>query len=599
VTLMSDQKPSLDRLFELVGTICDENGSPDEVAELDSVVFVDGRARRHYLRYCKMHSALRLELRANRATQAVCQQIDAASNATGPDALDIVTVVAPAPTFPSTVIPGTLGFFSSGWPVAYLIATVVVAVGLLVGSRIPTSRSVPIAQELPPAVDGRAVPEPGRLSVGQVTAMVGCRWAEGNARLAVNDDVAVGRKIKLESGLMEIAYDSGAKVILQGPVTYEVESNSGGYLAVGKLTARVEKGGERRGERGEGDASHAIPNPKSQITAPSPPSPLLSPLFVVRTPTATVTDLGTEFGVEVTRSGDTTSHVFRGSVRVQRATAEGTASTDGHVVRENETVRVQSAHGDRQIVSLRTFTTSHFIREMPRPAMKTLDLADMVAGGDGFSGRRDRGIDPTAGQPVDRPIYAHMRGDHQYHRVKGLPFVDGVFIPDGGPGPVQVDSAGHVFDGFRKTANIGFGYVWVGSGTVAFGETILGGVDYASPPHVAILLHANKGITFDLAAIRQANPGQKLLQFRATTGSTEMLSSAEKRSYYAHIIVLVDGRLRFRREVNGSHGAYAASVPIGRNDRFLTLAAGDSGDGYACDQVLFGDPVLEMTPEVE
>ena len=39
---------------------------------------------------------------------------------------------------------------------------------------------------------------------------------------------------------MEITYDTGAKVILQGPVTYEVESAVGGFLSVGKLTAKVE-----------------------------------------------------------------------------------------------------------------------------------------------------------------------------------------------------------------------------------------------------------------------------------------------------------------------------------------------------------------------
>ena len=51
-----------------------------------------------------------------------------------------------------------------------------------------------------------------------------------------------------------------------------------------------------------------------------------------------VTDLGTEFGVEVARSGETTSHVFRGSVRVQSTGADGKVETvypkvkvDGHV----------------------------------------------------------------------------------------------------------------------------------------------------------------------------------------------------------------------------------------------------------------------------
>ena len=52
--------------------------------------------------------------------------------------------------------------------------------------------------------------------------------------------VSLGDKFALASGLMEITYDTGAKVILQGPVTYEVESN-GGYLAVGKLTGKLEK----------------------------------------------------------------------------------------------------------------------------------------------------------------------------------------------------------------------------------------------------------------------------------------------------------------------------------------------------------------------
>jgi hypothetical protein len=57
----------------------------------------------------------------------------------------------------------------------------------------------------------------------------------------------LGRKYNLISGLMEITYETGAKVILQGPCAFAVEPKTGGYLALGKLTARV-------GERGEGRA---------------------------------------------------------------------------------------------------------------------------------------------------------------------------------------------------------------------------------------------------------------------------------------------------------------------------------------------------------
>ncbi len=59
----------------------------------------------------------------------------------------------------------------------------------------------------------------------------------------VGSAVPLGRKYALSSGLMEISYQSGAKVILEGPCTYEVESEVGGYLALGKLTAT---GGEER-----------------------------------------------------------------------------------------------------------------------------------------------------------------------------------------------------------------------------------------------------------------------------------------------------------------------------------------------------------------
>ena len=71
-----------------------------------------------------------------------------------------------------------------------------------------------------------------------------------------------------------------------------------------------EEGGRRKAEGGR----------SQQSEIPLPPLPL--PPFVVRTPTATVTDLGTEFGVEVDKSGRTTSHVFRGRVEVRRGMSE-------------------------------------------------------------------------------------------------------------------------------------------------------------------------------------------------------------------------------------------------------------------------------------
>jgi hypothetical protein len=137
---------------------------------------------------------------------------------------------------------------------------------------------------------------------------------------------------------MEITYDTGAKVILQGPVTYEVESKNGGFMAVGKLTGKVE-------------------NPEAKG-------------FAVRTPTATVTDLGTEFGVEVSREGHTISHVFRGSVMMKSISADGWTPFESRILHANESARVAKTgdHG-RMTVQLISINPATFVRpaESPKP----------------------------------------------------------------------------------------------------------------------------------------------------------------------------------------------------------------------------------------
>ena len=74
-------------------------------------------------------------------------------------------------------------------------------------------------QEVLPWPDGRP-PEPSSKSpplVGRITGMVDCRWADPTTKASDRDGVPLGRKYALASGFMEITYDTGAKVILQGP----------------------------------------------------------------------------------------------------------------------------------------------------------------------------------------------------------------------------------------------------------------------------------------------------------------------------------------------------------------------------------------------
>ena len=247
--------------------------------------------------------------------------------------------------------------------------------------------------------------------VGRITGMVDCKWdtqglgvggwgPEKGPRYKVHSSgrsqspVSLGDQFALASGLMEITYDTGAKVILQGPVAYEVESEDGGYLSLGKLSARVEKKEEGRTRTGEVPASRS-----SLLIAHS--------YFVVRTPTAVVTDLGTEFGVEVDDQGKTVSSVFRGSVEV-RATTNGKSASGGRILRAGESAVVKNAGSvgdetDPVAMLAPAAVPPHFVRTLPKTTLKSLDLVDIVAGGDGFSGRRGRGIDPMTGRVVDSP----------------------------------------------------------------------------------------------------------------------------------------------------------------------------------------------------
>ena len=144
------------------------------------------------------------------------------------------------------ILQETVGYLSSGWPVAYLVATVIFGIALLIGSLIPASYPQQIAKQSSPP--NRSVAEPTGEVIGHITGMVDCKWEQSSEIPSSKSQdprpktlVSLGDKFALASGLIEITYDTGAKVILQGPVTYEVESPAGGFLSVGKLTARVEK----------------------------------------------------------------------------------------------------------------------------------------------------------------------------------------------------------------------------------------------------------------------------------------------------------------------------------------------------------------------
>ena len=147
-----------------------------------------------------------------------------------------------------------------------------------------------------------------------------------------------------------------------------------------------------------------------------------------------------------------------------------------------------------------------------------------------------------------------MSGDGRYHRVAKLPLLDGVFIPRGGREPVELDSAGHLRR-LPSTDNRSWGCIWGGEvipycsvdgandGAVL---AVLQGVDYPRLGISVLFMHANRGITFDLAAIRRASPQNN----RAVRcgGRHPANPVPEDEVGKCDVWVFVDGQPRFRRE---------------------------------------------------
>ncbi len=107
-------------------------------------------------------------------------------------------------------------------------------------------------------------------------------WATGR--------LVAGPILRLVKGQARIAFDDGATVELIGPAAFELVSADQGYLHRGRLQARV---------------------------------PPWAVGFRVKTPSALIVDLGTEFDVSVDDNGVTTVHVRKGQVEAFALTQEG------------------------------------------------------------------------------------------------------------------------------------------------------------------------------------------------------------------------------------------------------------------------------------
>ena len=227
-----------DELRNLLIALTDGDIDRRQFDRLQTVLSQDVVAQSYFRRYMRLCALIEFERAGTNYVPGIASTEDAPIPIVEQPSLPVLrpTAVRPARDF----VEGPL--------FAYMTAMVVLCVMLFSAWIYKVDRDTAIAKS--DSRPTRIVEQPAPTFVGRVTGAVDCRWAGSGVEPFVGAYVPLGQEFSLSSGLAEISYDAGAKVILEGPCTYTVDSRSGGHLAVGKLAARVEAGSGRIGESG-------------------------------------------------------------------------------------------------------------------------------------------------------------------------------------------------------------------------------------------------------------------------------------------------------------------------------------------------------------
>ncbi len=330
-----------ERLFRLLDDWCDGSLGAEQIGQLDRLLHDDPAARWQYLCYMNVHGGLGLGgIKVLSPVAELLPELHQDSD---------LPTGSPVLGFLGNGARWTREYFSQPGPLSILAATIfmVCVVAILDILPAPTYTPIHIGRNNTTSSTGsgtglRPVDDKFKF-VARITGLHNCRWSpEGLAPINF-DFLQTGRELKLDSGLLQITYKTGAKVVLEGPVEFKVEKENACRLELGKLTAKVS-------EQAVG--------------------------FTVETPTATICDLGTEFGVTAEQSGSTEVHIFIGEVEVQRPGRNGAVATVQRL-KAGQAVRIDGSDGSGlQAIKL---NERRFIREMSLAAITKRAASSAVA----------------------------------------------------------------------------------------------------------------------------------------------------------------------------------------------------------------------------
>ena len=304
---MSGEAGTQDELAELLAELCDGEITPEQAARLEQLASQSAEARRFFLHYVQLHGELCWDQAAEQRAAATSGRMSGRTFLQKHSRLARWAAIAAAVS---------------------LLASVGLWSARLIQNRL---------------LGGRA----GPTVVARVARSLDAEWADSEPQ-ADPAELQSGQKLALRRGLAEVAVVTGARLIVEGPATFELTSTGHALLRQGKLTARV---------------------------------PLEAAGFAVATPTAKVIDLGTEFGVLVDEEGATEVHVFDGSVQVELAAGPGTVAQRGLGAGQAIRILADRGGGAPQVHEIAAGADRQtFVRAIPQPGKPSVaELRQLAA----------------------------------------------------------------------------------------------------------------------------------------------------------------------------------------------------------------------------
>lgn len=162
--------------------------------------------------------------------------------------------------------------------VALMISAHWLLTGHLIGIKPPNSAPQYIQVEVPVEVPAIDLPY-----VATLSRATDCKWGGDNPP-RFSGQRLLSKELFLEQGVAEFRFDSGVRLVLEGPTKINIESANSAMIASGSVVL------------------HGYES---------------SPEFELITPQASFFDIGTEYGMKVEEDGSTELHVFQGAVRIQ------------------------------------------------------------------------------------------------------------------------------------------------------------------------------------------------------------------------------------------------------------------------------------------